>query len=615
MPGQEVDKDPLFRLKPKASASEVSAFLKVVSKIQSNRTTFVLRCLLPGLSWAPLLVIVVVLLVGFVGNQKLYLSLAVIQLFVVLQSFNKNWSFIMGTITTENPFMTLLPNAIVIIASACRLKYTNSTSLPSYMLELDDLSTASQFLSNLNFWSLLFSSVSSVLIAFGHLPRILQSYHHTRLALHHAGYPLSPSFSSRYCVPILFELSPLVSLFSRRPLERVLKNVVYGTVSDIPLASLAPILRPFHSVNTLKAPQSSSSSSPGSIPSQSSDLLNLTCDIYVTSRSSSPRRRPVLLYVHGGAWMLGAKDIGVITPLLTRASRLGYVALSIDYRLVPYARWPDMLVDVRRAVAFVRGGGLASKLKERMGDEAPDVETGIIVAAGDSAGGHLVNLLALTNGDVLDGEGEQFKSVSFTLQGVIDMYGPTDAIMSKHLDFFEHLLIQKEYRSENLDAFKAVSPIHYLMPGGKAEGKTLPRHWLSLHGTCDGFVPIQEGRAFYELMFRRALKDDDHDDDDDNDGVVDKEGGRAAADLLGKEGRSAAKFYGGSCVNEYKGLNKRMRIEMNGAFHGFTGFDCMRTKFAMDAVEIMLRDVEKEFNEKNNVDTGITVNSVDINLK
>src|SRR5690606_18763686 len=62
-------------------------------------------------------------------------------------------------------------------------------------------------------------------------------------------------------------------------------------------------------------------------------------------------RRPALLQLHGGAWVIGFKR-DQARPLLTQMAAHGWVTFNADYRLSPAATWPDHLVDVKRALAW-----------------------------------------------------------------------------------------------------------------------------------------------------------------------------------------------------------------------------------------------------------------------
>ena len=59
-------------------------------------------------------------------------------------------------------------------------------------------------------------------------------------------------------------------------------------------------------------------------------------------------KAPVLVQVHGGAWVIGNKQQQAM-PLLAHMAERGWVGVSINYRLSPRATWPDHIVDVKRA--------------------------------------------------------------------------------------------------------------------------------------------------------------------------------------------------------------------------------------------------------------------------
>ena len=92
----------------------------------------------------------------------------------------------------------------------------------------------------------------------------------------------------------------------------------------------------------------------------------------------------MLVYIHGGAWVIGDKrEQGI--PMMHELAQRGWVCVAINYRLSPRATWPAHIVDCKRAVAWVR-----EHIAEYGGDP------GFIAVSGGSAGGHLSALLALT---------------------------------------------------------------------------------------------------------------------------------------------------------------------------------------------------------------------------
>jgi acetyl esterase/lipase len=118
--------------------------------------------------------------------------------------------------------------------------------------------------------------------------------------------------------------------------------------------------------------------------------------------------RPVLLHMHGGGYAWGRKNLSAL-PLLHRMARSGWVVVTINYRLVPAARWPAPLVDAKRAVAWIR-----EHIAEHGGDP------GFIAATGGSAGGNLSLLLALTpNVKALQ---PGFETVDTRIQAAVPVY-------------------------------------------------------------------------------------------------------------------------------------------------------------------------------------------------
>ena len=85
----------------------------------------------------------------------------------------------------------------------------------------------------------------------------------------------------------------------------------------------------------------------------------------------------MLLQVHGGAWTIGNKDQQGI-PLMQHLAAKGWVCVAINYRLAPRDPFPAQIIDVKRAIAWVR-----ENIAEYGGD--PDY----IAITGGSAGGHL----------------------------------------------------------------------------------------------------------------------------------------------------------------------------------------------------------------------------------
>lgn len=92
---------------------------------------------------------------------------------------------------------------------------------------------------------------------------------------------------------------------------------------------------------------------------------------------------PLIVYFHGGGWLLGSVDShDVTTRRLALAT--GAAVLSVGYRRGPEARFPTAAEDAFDAAAWaVTPGNL------------PDVDASRVALAGDSAGGNLAASVAL----------------------------------------------------------------------------------------------------------------------------------------------------------------------------------------------------------------------------
>jgi acetyl esterase/lipase len=199
--------------------------------------------------------------------------------------------------------------------------------------------------------------------------------------------------------------------------------------------------------------------------------------------------RPVFLYIHGGAWIIGdKKEQGI--PLMLQLASHGWVCVTANYALSPKATFPDHLIDVKRALAWVK-----QHIVEYGGDP------GYIVISGGSAGGHLSSLAALTpnRSDYQPG----FETVDTTVQGCVPFYGVYDftnrnGIRGRGMGKF---LLEKRVMKSNLvtarEAWEAASPMDHVNQGAPP--------FFVLHGANDTLVPVAEARSFVELL--RAASD------------------------------------------------------------------------------------------------------------
>lgn len=134
----------------------------------------------------------------------------------------------------------------------------------------------------------------------------------------------------------------------------------------------------------------------------------LLLDLYIPDNSDT---KPLIIWVHGGAWHSGSKE-GPPLDLVRR----GFPMASISYRRSIEAVFPAQIHDINAAVRFLRANAT------QFGYSAEK-----IILWGSSAGGHLVALAGMANGDkYLEGSVGDHLNISSDIQGTIDFYGPTN---------------------------------------------------------------------------------------------------------------------------------------------------------------------------------------------
>lgn len=225
----------------------------------------------------------------------------------------------------------------------------------------------------------------------------------------------------------------------------------------------------------------------------------LHLDVFEPAATRVPgQRRPALVQIHGGGWILGFKERQAM-PLMHHMAANGWVVFNVDYRLSPAATWPDHLVDCKAAVAWVR-------------DHADDwgIDPTFIAATGGSAGGHLTALLAMTSDDARYQPG--FESVDTSVQVAVPFYGVYDWTNRSgqfgpefHRDILEPLVV-KRFLDEAPEVYADASPI-LLAERAEAAGEVLDvPPMLVVHGDRDTLTPVADARAFTSVLRRVSTR-------------------------------------------------------------------------------------------------------------
>ena len=194
---------------------------------------------------------------------------------------------------------------------------------------------------------------------------------------------------------------------------------------------------------------------------------------------------PVLFQIHGGGWVIGDKREQAIPLMLHMAAR-GWVCVAANYRLSPRATFPDHLIDLKKALAWIR-----ENIAEHGGD--PD----FVVVTGGSAGGHLTALVGLTQNDPRLQPG--FEDVDTSVAAAVPYYGVYDFVNDFKIKvnegrakWFLARTVMKTPREKDPDLWRLASP--------QALVSADDPPFFVLHGSNDTLVPVDEARGFVKKL-------------------------------------------------------------------------------------------------------------------
>ena len=221
------------------------------------------------------------------------------------------------------------------------------------------------------------------------------------------------------------------------------------------------------------------------IPFAKAGGKTLKLDVYEPARPTPAGvKRPAILQIHGGGWVIGDKrEQGL--PLLRHLASQGWVGFNANYRLSPAATWPDHVVDVKRAVAWIR----------EHADEY-GIDPDFIAITGGSAGGHLCTMAALTSDDPSLQPG--FEEADTSFQVAVPFYGVYDftnrkGYMAPNIveKFFAPWIVKADPVDEP-EKFAAASPLDQV--------NTEAPPFLVIHGDKDTLAPVEGARDFVEEL-------------------------------------------------------------------------------------------------------------------
>ncbi|GET36795.1 alpha/beta hydrolase [Microseira wollei] len=235
----------------------------------------------------------------------------------------------------------------------------------------------------------------------------------------------------------------------------------------------------------------------------------LLLDLFVPEEKSS-QPLPVLIYIHGGGWVAGSKDLCLKNIQKRQGMQKfmgrGYALACINYRFSDRALFPAQIQDVKTAVRWLKQNADRYNLNQDK-----------IGAWGESAGGHLSALLA-TSAGVKELEGNP-KNPQFSsrIQAVVNFYGPTD--FTKVPPAFE------QPYTPALEKYKQRPWYHYTkvtnrLLGGAVSKKlklatlanpithidTQDPPFLIAHGALDDIVPLSQSELLVKALQAKGVE-------------------------------------------------------------------------------------------------------------
>jgi acetyl esterase/lipase len=212
-------------------------------------------------------------------------------------------------------------------------------------------------------------------------------------------------------------------------------------------------------------------------------------DLYLPKGAPAAGARPLIVWVHGGAWLTGSKEG---CPAV-RFTHDGYAVASINYRLSQHAIFPAQIQDCKAAIRWLRANA-----------DQHSIDPNRIGVWGPSAGGHLVALLG-TAGDVNDFDVGLNAGVSSRVQAVCDFFGPTDFTKMSLFpgdenhdapDSPESKLVGGPIQ-ENKDKVQRANPITYVTKDDPP--------FLIVHGDKDPTVPYNQSELLRDALVKAGV--------------------------------------------------------------------------------------------------------------
>jgi acetyl esterase/lipase len=230
------------------------------------------------------------------------------------------------------------------------------------------------------------------------------------------------------------------------------------------------------------------------IPYVENGHRNQVLDLYLPDQPSD-KPLPLMIWVHGGAWMAGSQANPPVLYLVNK----GFAIASIQHRFSSHAIWLAQSYDCKAAIRFLRAN--AAKY---------NFDPNHFGVGGDSSGGHLAAFVG-TSGDVSEMEGDLGNTnISSRVQAVVDWFGPTDftlmAQQSGPGSIIQHdsptspesLLLGGPVQ-ERLELANTANPLTYIDENDPP--------FLIMHGDNDQLVPLGQSVILAKVLIDAGVEE------------------------------------------------------------------------------------------------------------
>jgi acetyl esterase/lipase len=211
------------------------------------------------------------------------------------------------------------------------------------------------------------------------------------------------------------------------------------------------------------------------------------------------RKRTVVVYVPGGGFVMAAKESAL--NLRTYVAEAGFAVASVQYRTTrDGANYRDGVEDIKAAIRYLRANAVKY-----------GIDADVVAVWGESAGGYLATMVAVTNHNGTFEAGANLNQSS-DVQGVIDDFGASD--ISKIAADFDAVTQHATYTNEGLLRYIGkASDANTLDPGIAATAANPLKYihanappFLIFHGNQDRMVSPSQTLILHDALVATGVR-------------------------------------------------------------------------------------------------------------